>query len=134
MLIRLLQKLLSQLVSSKVRRCFLLSCIFCQIVNKKIFADIVYEDDNVLAFKDIEPQAPVHLLVIPKQHIESLDDMINIKNSIISDIFNVIYKLAKDYNLGSGFRVITNYGKDAGQTVNHLHFHLLGKKLFDNKF
>ena len=112
----------------------MLSCIFCQIVNKKIFADIVYEDDNVLAFKDIEPQAPVHLLVIPKQHIESLDDMINIKNSIISDIFNVIYKLAKDYNLGSGFRVITNYGKDAGQTVNHLHFHLLGKKLFDNKF
>ena len=111
-----------------------MSCIFCQIIHKKIFANIVYEDDNVLAFEDINPQAPVHLLIIPKRHIESLDDMINIKDSIISDIFNVIYKLAKDYNLESGFRVITNYGEDAGQTVNHLHFHLLGKKLFSDKF
>lgn len=108
--------------------------MFCQIIEKKIPADIVYESNNVLAFKDICPQAPVHFLVIPKIHIESLDDLIGMDKKIVSDIFSVIYKLASDYNLESGFRVVTNYGKDAGQTVEHLHFHLLGKKSFSNEF
>ena len=111
-----------------------MSCIFCEIIRKKIPADIVYEDNNVLAFKDVNPQAPVHILVIPKLHLESLIDLKSMEKTVIADIFDVIYKLASDYNLESGFRVITNYGKDAGQTINHLHFHLLGQKTFDNDF
>lgn len=98
-------------------------CIFCKIINKEIPSSIVYEDDKVLAFKDINPQAPVHIIAIPKTHVTSVMEA---EKTIIPDIFDAIQKIAKEQGIDkSGFRVITNCGKDAGQTVNHLHFHIL---------
>ena len=98
-------------------------CIFCKIINKEIPSSIVYEDDEVLAFKDINPQAPVHIIAIQKKHVSSVMET---KKTIIADIFDAIQKIAKEQGIDkSGFRVITNCGKDAGQTVNHLHFHIL---------
>lgn len=110
-----------------------MDCLFCKIINKEILADIIYEDDKVLVFKDIKPQAPIHFLVVPKQHIDSVIKINSENSNIISYIFEIIAKLAKEYSLENGFRVITNHGVDGGQTVNHLHFHLLGKKIFDDK-
>ena len=103
-------------------------CIFCKIINKEIPGTIVYEDEKVLAFKDINPQARIHIVVVPKEHVKSV---IEAKDRIISDIFLAIQKIAKEQGIEStGFRVITNCGEDAGQTVNHLHFHILaGTKL-----
>ena len=103
-------------------------CIFCKIVNKEIPSDTVYEDENVLAFRDINPQAPIHIIVIPKKHMASV---LEADKETIGNIFEAINKIAKQEKIeGSGFRVITNCGKDAGQTVNHLHFHILsGTKL-----
>ena len=111
-----------------------MDCLFCKIVNKEIPADVVYEDEEVIAFKDIKPQAPIHILVIPKEHIFSLDELIKKSHKVTSHIFDVIYKLANEYKLERGFRVITNYGEDAGQTIKHLHFHLLGGKHFSESF
>lgn len=110
-----------------------MDCLFCKIINKEILADIIYEDDKVLVFKDIKPQAPIHFLAVPKQHIDSVIKINSENSNIISYIFEIIAKLAKEYSLENGFRVITNHGVDGGQTVNHLHFHLLGKKIFDDK-
>ena len=111
------------------------NCIFCKIVNKEQGADIVYEDENILAFKDVNPKAPVHILVIPKKHISSAKGIKEQHKELIGNIFYVIYnKLAKNYELESGFRVINNFGEDGGQTVDHLHFHLLGKRKFDENF
>lgn len=110
-------------------------CIFCKIINKEIKSDIVYEDENILAFKDINPKAPVHILVIPKKHISPAKGIKDEHKEVIGDIFYVIYnKLAKNYELESGFRVINNFGEDGGQTVDHMHFHLLGKRKFDENF
>ena len=106
-----------------------MNCIFCKIVNKEIPSQIVYEDDYVLAFKDLYPQAPVHILVIPKNHISSMNE-INSENSLaVSKIFEAISKIAVQEKIHeSGYRVISNCGGDGCQSVLHLHFHILGGK------
>ncbi|AGX42099.1 histidine triad nucleotide-binding protein [Clostridium saccharobutylicum] len=102
-------------------------CIFCKIVNGEIPSNKLYEDDKVYAFYDINPEAPTHFLVIPKDHIESANAL-NEKNvDIISHIFMVINKLVVDLGISDkGYRIVNNCGEDGGQTVNHLHFHVLG--------
>ena len=101
-------------------------CVFCKIINGEIPSEKVYEDDKVLAFKDINPAAPIHVLVIPKEHVQNVLE-INLENKeMISDIFLAINKIAKQLGIeDDGFRIINNCGKDAGQEVMHLHFHLL---------
>ena len=102
-------------------------CLFCKIANKEIPSSVVYEDEKVLAFKDINPEAPVHILIIPKVHMDSAQDIRESNSSIMSHIFALIPKLAKDLGVDEkGFRVITNIGEHGGQTVKHLHFHMLG--------
>lgn len=102
-------------------------CIFCKIVKGDIPANKVYEDDRVLAFKDINPQAPTHVLVIPKEHYTSIMEVPKENLDIVSHIHGVIIKLAQDLGIGSkGFRIVNNCGIDGGQTVSHIHFHILG--------
>ncbi|NLC73004.1 MAG: histidine triad nucleotide-binding protein [Ruminococcaceae bacterium] len=104
-----------------------MDCIFCKIAAGEIPSQKVYEDDLIYAFRDINPQAPVHILVIPKEHIASSASEIDADNShIIGRVFEAIAKIAKQEGLESGFRVINNCGEDGGQTVGHIHFHLLG--------
>lgn len=106
-------------------------CIFCKIINKEIPSKMIYEDENVISFYDIAPKAPVHFLVVPKEHIASTD-MINEENSaIISNVFEVIAILSKQLNLKDGYRVINNCGLLAGQTIPHIHFHILAGKELD---
>lgn len=100
-------------------------CLFCKIVDGVIPSNKVYEDDTVLAFRDINPQAPVHILVIPKQHIASAAEVNEENASAVADCFKAIAKIAEQENLERGFRLISNVGEDAGQTVKHLHFHIL---------
>ena len=105
-----------------------MSCIFCKIIAGEIPSTKVYEDEKVFAFKDIAPQAPVHVVVVPKAHIESAD-CINVDNSSnISAIFEAIPKIAAECGLQNGYRVITNIGEDGCQSVKHIHFHVLGGK------
>lgn len=106
-------------------------CLFCKIVTGEIPSNKVYEDEDILCFKDINPVAPIHILVIPKKHIANLLDIKKEDEDLIVKIYEIINKLAKDLGFEKdGFRVITNCGKDAGQEVMHLHFHVLaGKKL-----
>jgi len=104
--------------------------VFGKIIRREIPADIVYEDDQVLAFRDISPQAPVHLLVIPKIHIESLDTAQPDHDALLGHLMGVIRKLAEQAGLANGYRVVTNIGTDGGQTVPHLHFHILGGRSF----
>ena len=102
-------------------------CIFCKIVNKEIASNIVYEDDLVVAFRDINPQAPVHILIVPKEHIPTLRDIDEEKKHLISHAYMVAKKIAENEGIAEkGYRIVTNCGKDGGQTVYHLHFHLLG--------
>ena len=104
-------------------------CIFCKIINKQIPSQIVYEDDEIIAFKDIEPVAPVHVLVVPKKHITSVLEISEEDKILIGKIYTVIQKLAVELGVDKdGFRVVTNCGENAGQTVKHIHFHLLGGK------
>ena len=104
-------------------------CIFCKIINKEIPSNVVYEDDEILAFRDINPVAPIHILVIPKKHIESVIHLCKEDEYLIGKIYTVINKIAKQENIdGKGFRVIVNSGEDGGQEVKHLHFHLIGGK------
>ena len=109
------------------------NCIFCKIINGEIPSEKVYEDDSVLAFKDINPAAPIHILVIPKKHIESLLKLQDEDMELVGKIHKVTNKLPKQLDIErEGFRVIVNCGKDAGQEVMHLHYHVLaGKKLGD---
>ena len=110
------------------------NCIFCKIVKKEIPASIVYEDEEILAFRDINPVAPVHILVIPKKHIISVADIKNEDELLIGKIYTVINKIAQDEGINqNGFRVITNCGEDGGQEVKHLHFHILGGKKLGTK-
>ncbi|SKA75616.1 histidine triad (HIT) family protein [Clostridium sp. USBA 49] len=103
------------------------NCIFCNIVEGKIPSDKVYEDDKVFCFKDINPEAPIHLIIIPKKHISSINDIKNTDEELIGHIFFIAKKIAKELNIDeNGYRIVTNCGKDAGQTVPHVHFHLLG--------
>ena len=101
-------------------------CIFCKIIAGGIPSDKVYEDELVYAFRDIAPQAPVHILVVPKAHIPSAMDVRAENAEQVAACFAAISQIARDEGLASGFRVITNCGADGGQTVFHLHFHLLG--------
>ena len=101
-------------------------CLFCKIINGDIPCDKVYEDDKVLVFNDIDPQAPVHFLVIPKEHIKSAAEITADNSAIAAHIFEVIAKIAAEKGISEkGFRVVTNCGEDGGQTVEHLHFHVL---------
>lgn len=103
------------------------NCIFCKIVNGEIPCSKVYEDEKVLAFNDINPAAPVHVLVIPKQHIGSVLELNESNISITVDIFNAVNKIARQLGLEKdGFRVVANTGVNGGQTVAHLHYHILG--------
>ena len=101
-------------------------CVFCKIAAGEIPSKKAYEDDKVLAFYDLEPQAPVHILLIPKEHIASADELTRENCSIVGEIFTIAAELAKKLGLEGGYRIVNNCGKDGGQTVQHLHFHLLG--------
>ena len=102
------------------------NCLFCKIVAGDIPSTKVYEDDTVLAFRDIAPQAPTHILVIPKQHIGSVAEVSAENSAVVAHIFEVIAKVAAQEGLEEGYRVVSNCGDHAGQTVKHLHFHILG--------
>lgn len=101
-------------------------CIFCKIVAGEIPSTCLYEDETTFVFKDINPQAPVHFLVIPKTHIGSVGEINESNSSLVAHCFEVIAKVAKEQGLENGYRVISNCGPDAGQTVPHLHFHVIG--------
>lgn len=105
-----------------------MDCLFCKIANKEIPSDLIYEDDRVIAFKDINPQAPVHFLIVPKEHIKSLDDVKEEHDLLMGHILRLIPKLGEKLNLSKGYRVVNNCGDDGGQTVDHIHFHVLGKR------
>ena len=108
-----------------------MECLFCKIINKEISSEIVYEDEEVLAFKDIHPAAPIHILVIPKKHISSVLELTLEDEELVGKIYTAINKIARQEDFAEkGFRVIVNCGEDGGQEIGHLHFHLLaGKKL-----
>ena len=104
------------------------NCLFCKIVAGTIPSTKVYEDDSILAFRDINPQAPVHVLVIPKVHIQDTDGVTAENSAVVAHIFEVIPQIAKAEGLANGYRIISNCGPDSGQMVPHLHFHILGGK------
>lgn len=106
-----------------------MSCIFCAIRDKKIPANIVFENDEILAFYDITPQAPTHILVIPKKHILSILEINQNDVTLLGNIIRTIQEIALKLNLENGFRVVANTGEEGGQTVGHLHFHLLAGRL-----
>ena len=104
-----------------------MDCLFCKIINGDIPSAKVYEDDKVYAFRDIEPQAPVHILIIPKEHIASANELTEENASVVGHIFAVAAKIAKEEGIADGgYRIVNNCGEDGGQTVGHLHFHMLG--------
>ena len=103
-----------------------MDCIFCKIAHNEIPSKKLYEDDEIVAFNDLEPQAPVHVLIIPKAHISSANEITAENSDIIGKIFMVAAKIAKEQGLYKGYRIVNNCGEDGGQTVKHLHFHLLG--------
>lgn len=103
-------------------------CIFCKIANGEIPSNKVYEDETVLAFYDLDPQAPTHVLVIPKAHIASAAEITPENSAVVAHIFEVVAKLSKELGLENGFRVVNNCGRDGMQSVQHLHFHLLAGK------
>lgn len=103
-----------------------MDCVFCKIISGDIPSNKVYEDEKVVAFYDLEPQAPVHVLIVPKVHIESVLGVDETNSAVIAHVFEVAAKLAVELGVTDGFRVVTNTGENAGQTVKHIHFHLLG--------
>ena len=103
-------------------------CIFCMIANKEIPSNVVYEDDKILCFHDLEPQAPVHVLIIPKKHIASMDDVQAEDQDLMGYIMVKVSEIAKILELDNGYRLVNNCGEDGFQTVKHIHFHLLGKR------
>jgi histidine triad (HIT) family protein len=108
----------------------ILDCIFCKIATGEIPSKKVFEDERVVAFYDLSPQAPTHILIIPKEHVESAAEIDGSNSELIASIFLVVSTLAKELNLKNGFRVVTNTGTSAGQSVAHLHFHLLSGRDF----
>ena len=108
-------------------------CLFCKIINGDIPSSKVYEDDDVFAFRDINPQAPVHVLVVPKTHIPSVEGITADNSAVVAKIFEVIPQIAAKEGLTNGYRVISNCGPDACQTVKHLHFHILGGRAMADK-
>lgn len=110
-----------------------MSCLFCKIIAGEIPSAKVYEDEKVYAFKDISPQAPVHVLVVPREHIESADKIDATNSATVAAVFEAIPKVATACGLTCGYRVITNIGEDGCQSVKHIHFHILGgEKLPEN--
>ena len=107
-----------------------MDCIFCKIAAGEIPAKKAYEDESVVAFYDLEPQAPVHILIIPKAHISSCDEITEENSAVVAHIFEVAAKLGKELGLEKGYRIVNNCGEDGGQTVHHLHFHLMGGRRF----
>ena len=108
-----------------------MDCLFCKIIAGDIPSTKVYEDETVFAFRDIAPQAPTHILVIPKDHIPSVNGITAENSAVVAHIFEVIPQIAQAEGLTGGYRVVSNCGADAGQTVHHLHFHILGGKQMD---
>ncbi len=104
------------------------NCLFCKIIAGKLPSDQVYSDDEVVVFKDIHPQAPVHLLVVPREHIASLNELEEKHDKLLAHMLRLLPKLAKQYDLNDGFRTVINTGSGGGQVVFHLHIHLLGGK------
>lgn len=106
-----------------------MSCIFCKIANKEIPSNFVYETENLVAFRDLNPQAPVHILIVPKMHIESMNDINSENSRVVAEIFEAVNVIAEKEGIKeSGYRVISNCGDDGCQSVKHLHFHLVGGK------
>ena len=105
-----------------------MNCLFCKIIAGDIPSSKVYEDETVFAFRDIAPQAPTHILVVPKAHLSGCNDVTAENSAVVARIFEVIPQIAKAEGLEGGYRVVSNCGEDAGQTVQHLHFHILGGK------
>ncbi|MGB4439359.1 MAG: histidine triad nucleotide-binding protein [Sedimentibacter sp.] len=106
-----------------------MSCIFCKIANKEIPSQFLFENENLVAFRDLNPQAPVHILVVPKMHISSINEITNENSHIVAEIFEAINKIAEQEGIKeSGYRVISNCGEDGCQSVQHLHFHIVGGK------
>ena len=107
-------------------------CIFCKIANGELGTEFVYEDELVVAFNDLSPQAPVHILIVPKEHIASALELDDNNKNIVGHIFGVAAKIARDSGFAeNGFRIINNCGKDGGQTVGHIHFHLLAGRFLE---
>ena len=110
-----------------------MDCLFCAIIKGDIPSKKVYEDEFCYSFLDIAPQAPVHALVVPKEHISSANEITDDNSAVVAHIFTVIPKIAKELGLENGYRIITNIGEDGCQSVKHIHFHILGgKKLSEN--
>ncbi|HBU68893.1 MAG TPA: histidine triad nucleotide-binding protein [Elusimicrobia bacterium] len=108
-----------------------MSCLFCKIINREVVSTIVFENDNILAFRDIGPQAPVHILIIPKRHISGLNGVTPDDNQLLGEIQNVAREIARSEKIDkSGYRLVCNCGQDAGQAVEHIHYHLLGGRKF----
>lgn len=107
-----------------------MDCIFCKIAAGEIPSTKVYEDDTVVAFNDLDPQAPVHVLIIPKEHIASAAEINEGNSAVVAHIFEVAAKIAAEKGLKDGFRIVNNCGDSAGQSVKHLHFHLMGGRDF----
>ena len=107
------------------------NCLFCKIAEGAIPSSKVYEDEKILAFRDINPQAPVHVLVLPKEHICCADKIDETNSMLVAKCFEAVAKIAKAEGLTNGYRVVNNCGADGGQTVKHLHFHILGGKKLD---
>lgn len=105
-----------------------MDCVFCKITNGSIPSKKVYEDDKILAFYDLEPQAPVHVLIIPKEHIACTNEITSENSAVVAYIFEKIPQIAQSLGLSNGYRIVNNCGSDGGQTVFHMHFHLLGGK------
>jgi histidine triad (HIT) family protein len=103
-------------------------CIFCKIAEKEIPSNVVYEDDKILCFHDLDPQAPVHVLIIPKKHIASMDDVQAEDQELLGYIMTKVKEIAKTLGLENGYRLVNNCGEDGGQTVGHIHFHLLARR------
>ncbi len=103
-------------------------CIFCKIASRELPSDIIYEDDEIVVFRDNAPQAPEHVLIIPKRHIASLDEVSGEDAALLSHIMLKVKDIAADLGLKDGYRLVNNCGEDGQQTVKHLHFHLLGKR------
>lgn len=110
-----------------------MNCLFCAIINGDIPSKKVYEDERCYAFHDIAPQASVHFLVVPKEHIASVDEVNEESSALVAHIFTVIPKIARELGLDGGYRVVTNIGENGCQSVKHLHFHVLGGEKLSDK-
>lgn len=105
-----------------------MDCLFCKIIAGEIPSVKIYEDENVYAFADIDPQAPFHAVIVPKKHIKSADEITAENSFLIAHVFEAVAKIAKEQGLENGYRVVNNCGQDGGQTVPHIHFHLLARR------